>query len=370
MSFGFRIPAMRRIVFCTLLGVVAWLPLSACLDIDFDDALASKPAFSSQSVRPGEAFFAKDKAYYSDQASHWRAKWQENGKWRDRLRYAVCLALLKKYDEALTHLMAIEAERPGQYGVAISLATVYEQKEDYAQALRWMERALAIDPGGHFGSEWIHLNVLEAEVAGKRHRCTAKELIEQDFGADSVPRSRMDDEVLAQLAASIFYQLDQRVWLHTQPDPYAARLAFELGNLNFLRRFPTVSLLDYALAEEKGLQAPLLAMRIAAVKAGNYKAPPLSPRQKAMERESMQATAKVVHNIIEAGKRFDAKTRQADDRETALFTFGAFFAEKLLIAFILFLAGSSFLTGRKRKTRNSIPPSSEKNGGTFGKTGG
>jgi Tetratricopeptide repeat len=310
MPTSIRFRHLIRAALCLQLSVFCWLPVHACLDIDFDASLSESPKINSQSVQPGEAYFAKDKAYYQEKAAHFKAEWDEHGVWRDRVSYAVCLALLGEYDKALTHLKAVEEDKPGQYNVAINLATVYERKKQYKLALQWMEKAIAIDPEAHFGSEWIHLNILKAEVAGKQNRCTAQQLIEQDFGADSMPQTTLKEAELERLASSVFYQLNQRVWLYPNADPIAARLAFELGNLNFLRRFPTVCLLDYELAKEKGFADRLLQKRMAAVEAGTYKAPPPSAEQIYVE--------KVVDQMAEESERALKKVEEAEAEDQAL----------------------------------------------------
>jgi tetratricopeptide (TPR) repeat protein len=352
MPFDFRILAIKRNLFCTLLGVLAWLPLSACLDIDFDAGLSASPEANSQTVRPGEAYFGKGKSYYTEQLAHWKAAWEEDGKWRDQVRYAVCLALLREYDEALTHLNTVEAEYPGKYIVALNLATVYEQKKEYKLALQWMEKAIAIDPEGHFGSEWIHLNILKVEAAGRQQRCTAQQLIEQDFGTDSMPASTLDDPDLGELASHIFYQLNQRVWLQTKPDPCAAHLAFALGNINFLRRFPTVSLLDYELAQEKGLQDPLLEIRMTAVMGGTYKAPPPSAEQQMLDKQMRHWEEQAKRKAEEVDRGLAEEEAQVENERQANRIRGAI---GMVVLFLILAGGlgALFWYGYNSKTRQN-----------------
>lgn len=296
---------MRKLLIFLILGLALRLPLAACLELDFMEDEFSDPLFASQSTNPGDFFFENTEARWDKEAEKWKAEWMENGKWRDRSRYAVCLAFLEEYDEALKHFKEIEAEYPGHYSTAINLATVYEQKKQYKEALKWMEKAIALDPDAHYSSEWIHLNILRLEAAGKQRDCTSILLIETDFGPDPAPKTELSDAELEDLIAEVFFQLDQRVYLNPDSDPCSAHLLFDLGNLNFLRHFPTACIDNYGFAEEMGFNDPLLEIRKNSVAGTNYNQPPptyASTWKPSVEEEQTESEEMSDHtkNVVQA----------------------------------------------------------------------
>lgn len=309
------------------------LPASACLDLDFDaDLLTLEHLNNSRSVNPGDFFYDKTPAYFQERADHWQAEWKAHGQWRDRSRYAVCLAFLEEYDAALKELLAIDAAHPGQYAVAMNIATVYEQLGKFDKALKWIEKAITLDAGNHAGTERIHLNVLRIEAAGEQATCTSQDLIGIDFGDAPAPATTQDAQALADLQADIFRLLDQRVYLNAEPDPCAARLLFELGNLNYLASFPTASLMNYDLAEEWGFEGALLEARKGSVTGANYDQPPPTDADSFYRAQGLKPAAQ--------GERWTASD---------VFNFAA--SHAFLIALQLLLLIYSIRMRRNRKKR-------------------
>jgi tetratricopeptide (TPR) repeat protein len=264
---------MKKYLLTVLLLHLAAPWVWACLDMELEDETLVIPVFESQSVNPGDAYFERGDEFYAEDVKKWQQAAEESGKWRDKMRYAVALAFVEDYQKALKILLDIEAAQPGEYTIAINLATVYEQLGQYRKALTWMDKAIAIDPNGNFGSEWIHRNILQVKVNGRAATCTTYELIQADFGTDAKPQTELDTKELDRLKAMVFLQIDQRVYLDINEDPCSALLLFELGNMNFLRGFPTASLRNYAFAEELGMENPLLDLRVANVTTANYAQP-------------------------------------------------------------------------------------------------
>jgi hypothetical protein len=261
--------------------------LHACLDIDFDDDLFQpNDLFRSQTAYPGAAYHAEvEGGGFEETFENWKKRCERDGRRRDCTRHGVCLALKGDLDGALAQLMVVEADFPGMYATAVSIATVHALKRQFAEAVKWMEKALAIEPRGHNGAESIHLNILRIELAGEQATCTSQELIGYDFGTDSIPRSRASMEALDTLQGNLFLILDQREFFRKgKKDLIAARLAFELGNLNFIRGFPSASLQNYELAKELGFKDPLLETRMASVLTSDYKPPVRAKDIKSMEK--------------------------------------------------------------------------------------
>lgn len=283
---------LRHLFPTALLGLLLCCPVSlpACLDIDFNEHLYHpNDRFLNQVSDPGVTYRAEvEGGGFEETFQNWKKRCERDGRRRDCTRHGVCLALKGDLDGALAQLMVVEADFPGMYATAVSIATVHALKRQYAEAVTWMEKALKIEPRGHNGAESIHLSILRIELAGEQSTCTSQELIGYDFGTDSIPRSRLAIEMLDTLQANLFLILDQREFFRAgKKDPIAARLAFELGNLNFLLGFPSASLQNYVLAGELGFKDPLLEMRKAAVVTSDYE-PPVRARDKQLAEEVMR----------------------------------------------------------------------------------
>ncbi len=286
-----RAAFLRVCLFSLLVSLCA--QAIACLDIDFNERLYHPhDRFRNEVGDPGGAYRAElADVDFEESFLNWKKRCERDGRLKDCKRYAVCLALKGDLDGALAKLLVIEADFPGMYATAVSIASLYEFKGEYDEALTWMQKALKLEPRGHNGAENIHINILRVESAGEQATCTSQELIGYDFGTDSIPRSRLSIEDLDTLQAKLFLILDQREFFRNgKKDPVAARLAFELGNLYFLRGCPTVSLKSYEFAKELGFKDPLVEMRMASVLTSDYKPPVRVKDVKTMEKIMQQLT--------------------------------------------------------------------------------
>jgi tetratricopeptide (TPR) repeat protein len=118
--------------------------------------------------------------------------------------YGVLLAYLGRYDEAKAVYEEIEKITPGRYSTAANLGTVYELLGQNDLALKWIKKAVEIDPTSHEGSEWIHVKILEAKIKGDK-ALTSEFLLGINFGNDTIPESQMDSTELVKLREALFF---------------------------------------------------------------------------------------------------------------------------------------------------------------------
>lgn len=169
----------------------------------------------------------------------------ENHKLRND--YAVMLVRAGELDEALAVLNEIEAVNPGLYPTAANLGTVYELSGDVEKALHWIQEGIARNSKSHFGSEWIHVRILQAkqELAKDPDWLKLHSILGLDFGNEARPhrptdaeiaalcgmREDEDDSRLFQLNNHLAIQLRERTSLVDAPDPIVADLLFDLSNV-------------------------------------------------------------------------------------------------------------------------------------------
>lgn len=171
------------------------------------------------------------------------------------------LIILGNYQEAINLYKKIESIKPNRYSTASNIGTAYELIGNNVEALKWIEKAVEINPVSHFHSEWIHINILKAKIKGDQF-ITAKFLIGQDFGNDKLPKSTLSKEELYKLKKQLYYQLNERMSFVKPEDKIVAQLLFDLGNTSFLSGEKEEALEEYKLAAKYGFSNPILEERI------------------------------------------------------------------------------------------------------------
>ena len=99
-----------------------------------------------------------------------------------------------------------------------------------AEALHWIKEGIRRNPDSHKGTEWLHVNILEAKIAQQKDadyfkRHSVLELQPQTLGAKIIlgKREFSADEV----GRAIQYQLQERLQFVKPPDPAVASLLFD-----------------------------------------------------------------------------------------------------------------------------------------------
>jgi tetratricopeptide (TPR) repeat protein len=175
----------------------------------------------------------------------------------------ILLILLKRYNEAIDLYLKIEKLEPSRYSTASNIGTAYELAGQNKDALKWIKRAVEIDPTSHNSSEWIHVNILKAKIKGEQYY-TTDFLLNTHFGSGDEPYSGLPEDELSILHNALYYQLNERVSFLKSRDVLVAQLLFDLGNIAFeLGRYDDAKL-DYEQAQKYGFIGDLIDARIEA----------------------------------------------------------------------------------------------------------
>ena len=270
------------------------LPAGACINGETrelkDGTLLFADRVNEAQVPRGHDFRRID---YAAVMARLEAGWRRTGNADYRSDMGVLLLLQQKYSEARDLYLAIERSRPGRYSTASNLGTVYELMGKNDSALHWIRRAVAINPRAHQGSEWIHVRLLEAKVAGIADPST-QALLDTDFGRGPRPQTTLSVDRLWALEKGLFYQLNERMSFLAPPDPVIGRLLFELGNLRWVghQQYSVEEL--YAAARRYGYSDTLLDQRLLALRADILRAGGDSSGAAALEaaaRDTLRAAA-------------------------------------------------------------------------------
>jgi tetratricopeptide (TPR) repeat protein len=150
--------------------------------------------------------------------------------------YAVALLHLGRVDEGLEILKKISEKHAQDYVVAANLGTAYELQGKPVEALQWIKRALDLNETSHYGTEWLHVQILNAEIelAKNANWLKGHSVLGLDFGNEPKPKELADlkdPKVVKRLEGALRYQLTERVQLVEKPNAIVADLLFDWGNI-------------------------------------------------------------------------------------------------------------------------------------------
>jgi tetratricopeptide (TPR) repeat protein len=168
---------------------------------------------------------------------------------------------LKRYEEAEKIYLEIEKEFPGRYSTASNLGTLYELIGENQKALTWISKSVSIDPQSHFGSEWLHVNILKAKIKGE-DAYTIEFLLGTDFGDNVIPSTNLTEKELANMQYSLYYQLNERMSFIEPPDKIVSLLLAALGDVCWLTNRQVPAAKNYSKALEYDGRNQLLASKL------------------------------------------------------------------------------------------------------------
>jgi tetratricopeptide (TPR) repeat protein len=105
----------------------------------------------------------------------WKLGYQEigmraynrNGDYKLLSDFAWKIAQKGEITAALTMLSALVKKYPNEYNILANLGTVYELSGKPRSALDYLSRAIKVSPESHYGSEWIHIHILQIKLGEK-----------------------------------------------------------------------------------------------------------------------------------------------------------------------------------------------------------
>jgi hypothetical protein len=116
-----------------------------------------------------------------------------------------------------------------------NLGTLYELNGKNQEALDWIKKAIDKNPKSHFGSEWVHVKILEAKLKLQYDANWLKNNHVVDISKFKAKHlSQVDLEKMAELEAHLSYQLHERVPYTPHPDQIVFQLLMDLAELNMI----------------------------------------------------------------------------------------------------------------------------------------
>ena len=190
-------------------------------------------------------------------------------------RDAAAALRVGQFDRAYNLLVVLEDEEPGHYEVAANLGTALELLGRDDEAREWIAKGIERNVDNHFGTEWLHLRILDAKLALAQHPdwLATHSVIGSDFGPADAPtraftrpagnQGKQINEA-REVQASICYQMRERLPFTPRPNLLVGSLLFDAGNIAFHHDTLDNALKMYELAAEYSVPDPaLLERRIA-----------------------------------------------------------------------------------------------------------
>lgn len=154
----------------------------------------------------------------------------------------VLLLYQGQYGRAIRHFLVIERRFPGRHETAANLGTALELAGHDAIALRWIRIGIQRNRDEHWGSEWLHVRILEAKLALAKDpdylkdRSVAGVVFEKTLVPPlplAMPRGNDGKPVEPwELDRSLSYQLHERTQFVKPQDPIVANLLLDWATLN------------------------------------------------------------------------------------------------------------------------------------------
>lgn len=172
----------------------------------------------------------------------------------DEERAAIEDLLTGNYTGAIEKLTVLEEASPGNYRTAANLGTAYELAGDNGKALHWIEEGIKRNERSHYGTEWLHVEILEAKIAMESDPDYLKTRHILNFSEDELRNGdfiyRYKDREIhqSQLFIALHYQLAERMLFVKPTDPIVADLLYSFAVLEANIRVlePAVELLELA----------------------------------------------------------------------------------------------------------------------------
>ena len=155
---------------------------------------------------------------------------------------AVVLIRFGRLPEAVRLLQFLERKYPDHYETAANVGTAYELMGRNEDALNWILEGIKRNPEDHYGTEWLHVQILKGKLGQLPKPTPGLSILNLDFGNDAMPRRPARLPVgntgkqlsLYEVGLAVRYQLIERIQFVSAPDPTIASLVLDWANLELL----------------------------------------------------------------------------------------------------------------------------------------
>jgi len=147
-----------------------------------------------------------------------------------------------KLPEAVKLLQFMEQRYPGHYQTASNIGTAYELMGRNEDALKWISEGMKRNPEDHYGTEWLHAQILKAKLRQIQAPAPGRSILNLDFGNEAMPKrpaalpigNKGKQASIFDVGIALRYQLVERIKFVAAPDPMVAGMLLDWANLELL----------------------------------------------------------------------------------------------------------------------------------------
>ena len=140
-----------------------------------------------------------------------------------------------QYDQGVERLLKIEQKHQNLYSTASNLGTAYELKGDIPLAIQWIAEGIKRDANSHYGTEWLHLLILETKLELKNNPTLLKNNhiinLPKKFNETTLISIKGKNYSLKSIRNALFYQLKERLIFLNPKDVIVADLLYSFAKI-------------------------------------------------------------------------------------------------------------------------------------------
>jgi len=153
-----------------------------------------------------------------------------------------------EFNKALELSTRLIAKFPRKYEVVMTYAAALELTGNFKEALRYIEKGIALNSASHENSEWIHVAILKDRIAGG----TSTSILGLDFGNGEYPLLPKGLTNKRQTLEQLSFQLTERYYFIPKSDRQFGVLLVEYANLLYVNNFKTAAKQFHNMAADYG----------------------------------------------------------------------------------------------------------------------
>ena len=132
---------------------------------------------------------------------------------------------------AVSLLELLYTKHADEYNILANLGTAYEVTGNNQKALELLQKAIAVNPQSHVGSEWIHIKILEQKNSAAPDYTKIINLGSKNFEEWLIDRKYSFPQNPDSLKKQIAYQLHERISFIKPPDAIIAQLVLDFADI-------------------------------------------------------------------------------------------------------------------------------------------
>ena len=202
----------------------------ACLWLEGTTIDGEHKTFEDKTI---SSLFLKSSQHASPQKNFKQRFYREDNQ---TVEYLALQAIMQgDYDQGIEKLLQIEDENQNLYATASNLGTAYELKGDNVSAIKWIKEGINRDASSHYGTEWLHLLILETKLQLENNSTLLKNShiisLPNHFNDTTTIKIKDKNYTIKEVRNTLLYQLQERLIFVKPKDKVVADLLYTFAKI-------------------------------------------------------------------------------------------------------------------------------------------